>query len=53
MFQEAQRVLVGDNAAVFMLDVPTVDVVSADFTGFVSNPAYSQMVRFYDLRAAG
>ena len=53
MFKEAQRILVEDNAGVFMLDVPTVDVVSTEFDGFVSNPAYSQMVRFYDLRAAG
>ena len=53
MFQEAQRILVEESAGVFMLDVPTVDVISTDFTGFVSNPAYSQMVRFYDLRAAG
>ena len=53
MFKEAQRILVEDNAGVFMLDVPIVDVVSTEFNGFVSNPAYSQMVRFYDLRAAG
>ncbi len=53
MFQEAQRILIEENAGVFMLDVPTVDVISTDFTGFVSNPAYSQMVRFYDLRATG
>ena len=53
MFQEAQRILIDENAGVFMLDVPTVDVVSTGFTGFVPNPAYSQMVRFYDLRATG
>lgn len=53
MFQEAQRILVEENAGVFMLDVPTVDVIGAGFTGFVSNPAYSQMVRFYDLRSSG
>ena len=53
MFQEAQRILIAENAGVFMLDVPTADVVSTDFTGFVSNPGYSQLVRFYDLRAAG
>ena len=53
MFKEAQRILVEENAGVFMLDVPTVDVVSTEFTGFVSNAAYSQMVRFYDLHSAG
>lgn len=53
MFQEAQRILLEENAGVFMLDVPTVDVIGARFTGFVSNPAYSQMVRFYDLRSSG
>ena len=53
LFQQAQRILIEENAGVFMLDVPTVDVISSDFVGFVPNPAYSQMVRFYDLRAAG
>lgn len=53
MFQEAQKILVDENAGVFMLDVPAVDVVSTAFTGFVPNPAYANLVRFYDLRAAG
>lgn len=53
MFQEAQRILLEENAGVFMLDVPTVDVISSDFTGFAPNAAYSQMVRFYDLRSSG
>ena len=53
MFQEAQRILVDENAGVFMLDVPTVDVINAKYSGFVSNPAYSQTVRFHDLRLAG
>ena len=52
LFQRAQRILIEENAGVFMLDVPTVDVISSDFTGFAPNAAYTQMVRFYDLRAA-
>ena len=52
LFQQAQRILIEENAGVFMLDVPTVDVISSDFVGFAPNSAYSQMVRFYDLRAS-
>ena len=50
LFREAQEILVAEHAAVFMLDVPQAQALSADFEGFVSNPAYAQLVRFYDLR---
>ena len=53
MFQEAQRILLDEHAAVFMLDVPAADVMSTGFTGYVQNPAYKDVVRFYDLRSAG
>lgn len=52
MFQEAQRILVEEHAGVFMLDVPVAEVISNDFSGYVANPAYSQVVWFYDLRTA-
>ena len=52
MFQEAQRILVEEHAGVFMLDVPTAEVIGNQFSGYVANPAYSQVVWFYDLRAA-
>ena len=53
MFRQAQQILIEDNAAVFMLDVPSVSVISADITGYTPNPAYSNVVRFHDLRRAG
>ena len=49
LFQEAQRILIEDNAAVFMLDIPDVSVIADDVNGFVPNPAYSNVVRFYEL----
>ena len=52
LFQQAQEILMEDHAAVFMLDVPAVDVIRTDFTGYVSNPAYNDVVWFYDLRSA-
>lgn len=53
MFQEAQRILVDEHAAIFMLDVPSVDVISDDFSGYEPHPAYNTVVRFYDLRITG
>ena len=52
MFQEAQRILVEEHAGIFILDVPIAEAISNDFSGYVANPAYSQVVWFYDLRAA-
>lgn len=53
IFQQAQQILIEDNAAVFMLDVPSVSVISADLAGYTPNPAYANVVRFYDLRRTG
>lgn len=39
--------------AVFMLDVPDVSVISDDFSGYVPNPAYSDVVWFYELNSEG
>ena len=50
MFREAQQILVDDDVAVFMLDVPAVSVVRSDIEGYVPNPAYANVVWFYDLR---
>lgn len=52
LFQQAQEILIQDHAAVFMLDVPAVDVIRTEFSGYVSNPAYNTVVWFYDLRSA-
>ncbi|WP_419551784.1 ABC transporter substrate-binding protein [Candidatus Poriferisodalis sp.] len=51
LFRQAQEILIDDHAAVFMLDVPSVEVLRAEFTGHIPNPAYNTVVRFYELRA--
>lgn len=53
LFQQASQILIDDNAAVFMLDVPNVSVMQSDIDGFVANPAYQGVVRFYDLTREG
>ncbi len=49
LFQEAQQLLIDDNAAVFMLDVPEISVIADDINGFEPNPAYANVVQFHDL----
>jgi len=49
LFQEAQEILIADNAAVFMLDIPDVGVMNTEVSGHVPNPAYTNVVRFYEL----
>lgn len=49
LFRKSQEILVDEHAGVFMLDVPQAQAVSSEFRGLVSNPAYSQVVRFYEL----
>lgn len=53
MFRQAQQIIIEDNAAVFMLDVPSVSVIRADVAGYTPNPAYANVVRFHDLRRTG
>ena len=53
LFRQAQEILIAEHAAVFMLDVPSVEVMRAEFTGHVPNPAYNTVVRFYELRTTG
>ena len=53
MFRQAQQILIEDNVAVFMLDVPSVSVIRADVGGYTPNPAYEKVVWFYDLRRTG
>ncbi len=53
MFRDAQDILIEDHAAVFMLDVPSVSVIRADISGYTPNPAYANVVWFYDLRRTG
>ncbi len=53
LFRQAQELLIAEHAAVFMLDVPAVNVMRAEFSGHVPNPAYNEVVWFYELRTAG
>lgn len=49
LFQDAQEILVADSAAVFMIDVPEISVIASDVNGYDPNPAYTNVVRFYEL----
>ena len=54
LFRQAQEMLVADSSAVFMIDIPDVNLISSSIDGYVPNPAYTNVVRFYDLtRTAG
>lgn len=48
-FQEAQRLLNDDAAAVFMIETPDVHVIRADIEGYENNPAYPHVVFWHDL----
>ena len=49
-FIEAQKMLIDEAAAIFILDLPDVHVVRDDISGYVNNPAYPHVVFWYDLR---
>ncbi len=49
MFQDAQRILDDDAAALFMVEVPDVHVIRSDIRGYVNNPAYPHVVFWYAL----
>ena len=49
MFQEAQKILIEDCPAVWVMDVLESFAISADIDGFVNNPAYPGTVFIYDL----
>jgi len=46
----AQRRLADDAAAVYVMDVPQLDIIAGDIQGFVANPAYAQLAIWYNLR---
>lgn len=48
-FREAQRILNGDAAAIFMVEVPDVHVIRSDIRGYINNPAYPHVVFWHDL----
>lgn len=43
-FIAAQRLMIEDAAAVFMMDKPNVHITRADIKGYVDNPAYGHVV---------
>jgi len=52
MFQEAQKILIEDCPAVWVMDVLDSVAISKDIEGFVNNPAYLRTVFIYDLTTA-
>jgi peptide/nickel transport system substrate-binding protein len=49
MFIEAQRLMINDAAAVFILDKPNIHVIRSDVKGYADNPAYGHIVFVNDL----
>jgi peptide/nickel transport system substrate-binding protein len=49
LFQDAQKILVEDCPAVWVMDMLESFAMSADIDGFVNNPAYPGVVFVYDL----
>ena len=43
LFIEAQRKVIEDAAAVFMLDRPNVHIIRSNIKGYVDNPAYGHV----------
>ena len=43
MFKDAQRMVIEDAAAVFMLDRPNIHIIRSDVKGYVDNPAYGHV----------
>ncbi|MCY1535267.1 hypothetical protein D9M68_706620 [compost metagenome] len=49
LFVEAQRKIIEDAAAIFMLDQPNVHIIRADIKGYADNPAYGHIAFVNDL----
>ncbi|MEI3854656.1 MULTISPECIES: ABC transporter substrate-binding protein [unclassified Ensifer] len=49
LFIEAQRKIIEDAAAIFMLDQPNVHIIRADIKGYADNPAYGHIAFVNDL----
>lgn len=50
LFRQAQDILIEDDAAVFVVDLPGASVINDSILGYVPNPAYSGVVFFHELR---
>ncbi len=44
MFKQAQRMIIDDAAAVFILDKPNIHIIRSDLKGYTDNPAYGHVV---------
>jgi peptide/nickel transport system substrate-binding protein len=49
MFRAAQRMVIADTPAVFILDKPNVHILRSDVKGYSDNPAYGHVVFVNDL----
>ena len=49
LFQQANRMLVEDAAAIFVMDSPSIWMIRDDVKGYHYNPAYIFVVPVYDL----
>ena len=50
LYVDAQRMLADDATAIYASDLPEFNVIADDIQGFVTNPAYSHLVIWYDVR---
>ena len=50
LYIDAQRMLADSATALFPLEVPELNIIADDIQGFVTNPAYSHLVIWYDVR---
>lgn len=48
-FVEAQKILVEDAVAIWVMDIANTTALAKDISGFVNNPAYPQVIFFYEL----
>jgi peptide/nickel transport system substrate-binding protein len=48
-FVEAQKILVEDAVAIWVMDIANTTALASDVSGFVNNPAYPQVIFFYEL----
>jgi peptide/nickel transport system substrate-binding protein len=50
LYVDAQRILADDATAIYASDLPEFNIIADDIQGFVTNPAYSHLVIWYDVR---
>lgn len=48
-FKQAQRILIEDAVAVFIIDTPNVHIIRSDVKGYVDNPAYGHVTFVHEM----